>query len=274
MVTLITGCSSGFGRIAALEACRRGHVVYAGVRDLAAGDALATEAKGPGSIRPLRLDVTDPADRDAAVERILAEQGRIDALVNNAGVALGGFLEQVGDDELRRLFDVNVFAVHAMTTRVLPTMRAQRAGAIVMVSSMSGRTAMPGLGAYAASKFALEGMSEAWRHELGPFGIRVAIVEPGPYKTEIFAKNRGEARRAREPGSPYAPYVARLDAELEKAVRGAGDPQEVATRIVDLCAAPAPALRYPMGPNVTVRRALGMLPFGVWEWAIRRRVMR
>lgn len=272
MVVLVTGCSSGFGRLATRELSRRGHTVYAGLRDEAQGAALVAEA-GPGPVRPIRLDVTESAQRDAAVERILAEEGRIDGLVNNAGIALGGFLEQLDDDEIRRLFEVNVFAVHALTCRVLPAMRAQRSGAVVMISSMSGRMAMPGLGAYAASKFALEGMSEAWRHELAPFGVRVTLVEPGPYKTDIFERNRNEGRRAKEPGNPYLPYVARLEAELGKAVEGAGDPSEVARRIADLVEDRGPALRHPMGPNVALRRVLLQLPFALREWGIRRRVM-
>jgi len=272
MVCMVTGCSSGFGRLAALELSARGHTVYAGVRDLAAGEALAAESRR-GPIRAIRLDVTNEGEQDAAVAKILADEGRIDALVNNAGVALGGFLEQVDNDELRRLFDVNVFAVHALTSRVLPTMRAQRAGTVVMISSMSGRMAMPGLGAYAASKFALEGMSEAWRHELAPFGVRVALVEPGPYKTDIFEKNRSEARRTRDPASPYAPYVATLEVELGKALQTAGDPLDVARVIADLIEAPSPGLRHPMGPNNLMRRVLMQLPFAVREAGIRRKIM-
>ena len=224
-------------------------------------------------VRPLALDVTDAAQREAALARILDETGRIDGLVNNAGIALGGFLEEVADDELRRLFDVNVFAVHALTRAVLPTMRAQGAGAVVMISSMSGRAAMPGLGAYAASKFALEGMSEAWRHELKPFGVTVTLIEPGPYKTDIFERNRSVARAAQDPNGPYARFEARFAAEVDKATASAGDPVDVAIAIAEAIEGRRTALRHPMGPNSTMRRVAGMLPFGVTEWVIRRRIM-
>src|SRR5690606_6191985 len=134
---------------------------------------------------------------------------RLDALVNNAGVGLGGFQEQVETDELQRLFDVNVLSIHALTRLALPHLRASK-GMVMNVSSMAGRQAMPGLGAYAASKFAVEGMTEALRHELRPFGVRVVLVEPGPYKTDIFERNRWMARATSEPG-PYSRFLRRLE---------------------------------------------------------------
>jgi NAD(P)-dependent dehydrogenase (short-subunit alcohol dehydrogenase family) len=267
MVVLVTGARSGFGQLAALELARRGHTVYAGLRDPDTAGPLL-EAAGSLDVRPLALDVTVAEEREAAVGRILDEQGRIDALVNNAGIALGGFLEQVDEAGFRRLMDVNLFAVHALTKQVLPAMRARRAGVVVMVSSMSGRTAMPGLGAYAASKFALEGMSEAWRHELRPFGVRVVLVEPGPYKTDIFGRNRQEVEM--EPDGPYAPFAARMRAQVDKAVANAGDPQEVAVAIAEAVEGRKTGLRYPMGPNSRVRRVAGMLPFALTELAVGR----
>ncbi|MEQ1502091.1 MAG: SDR family NAD(P)-dependent oxidoreductase [Myxococcota bacterium] len=269
-VVLVTGCRSGFGLLTAAEAVRRGHVVYAGVRDPDTADALV-EATG-GEARVVTLDVTDAAHRAAVVDRILADEGRIDALVNNAGRPLGGFLEQLDEDELRALFDVNVFAAWAMTKAVLPAMRAQGSGAVVMVGSMSGRMAFPALGAYAASKFALEGLSEAWRHELAPFGVRVTIVEPGPYATDIWDRNRFVGRHAADADSPYAVLVARIDARLaSRAKASAGDPQEVAARICDLIAAPNPAFRHPMGRLSGLRTAaVKLAPFGLLERAVAR----
>lgn len=265
-VVLITGCSSGFGQRTALEARRRGHVVYAGVRR---AESLAAVARD-GHLA-LELDVTREDHRTAAVARILAEQGRIDALVNNAGVVLGGFLEDVDEDELRRLFDVNVFGAWAMTQACLPAMRRERAGTVVMVSSVSGILALPGLGAYASSKFAVEGMAEAWRHELAPFGVRVVLLQPGAYRTEIFEKNRWIARRAEDPGGPYARFVAKLDALARQGAAQADDPQDVAVRICDLLEASRPALRHPMGPGARARSlAKRFVPFSVIEQVIRR----
>jgi NAD(P)-dependent dehydrogenase (short-subunit alcohol dehydrogenase family) len=267
MVVLVTGARSGFGKLAAVELARRGHTVYGGLRDPDTAGPLMDAAQGL-DVRPIALDVTDGDQRQAAVSSILDAHGRIDGLVNNAGIALGGFLEQIDDAGLRRLFEVNVFGVHALTQRVLPAMRSQRSGSVVMVSSMSGRAAMPGLGAYAASKFALEGMSEAWRHELRPFGVRVVLIEPGPYKTDIFGRNRQEVDD--DPDSPYAPFAERMRAKVAEAVENAGDPQDVAVAIAEAVEGTRTALRYPMGPNSRVRRVAGLLPFGLTEWAIGR----
>jgi NAD(P)-dependent dehydrogenase (short-subunit alcohol dehydrogenase family) len=205
--------------------------------------------------------------REEAVADILEREGRIDALVNNAGVALGGFLEQVDEEEFRRLFEVNVFGLWALTRAVLPNMRARGAGVIINLSSISGRVAFPGLGVYAASKFAVEGMSEAWRHELRQFGIRVVLVEPGSYKTDIFGRNKTITKNRAKAGSPYALLADRLEARLEGMVeKQAGDPEEVAQKILELIEADGSALRYPIGRRVRLRLfLLRYLPFSVTE---------
>ena len=270
-VVLITGCGSGIGLATAIEAARAGHVVYAGLRDPASAAAL-THAGGGLPITPLPLDVSRPEQRAAAVERVMSERGRLDVLVNNAGIALGGFLEQLDEDELRTVFDVNVFGAWGMTRAALPHLRASGAGLLVFMSSMAGRQALPGLGAYASSKFALEAMGEAFRHELGLFGVRVVLVEPGAYRTEIFGRNRRLSRHARDLASPYAPYAARLDALVARiAGRFARDPAEVARRVVSLFDARRPGLRHPVGPDARLRSALlRVVPFGLFERVIRR----
>jgi NAD(P)-dependent dehydrogenase (short-subunit alcohol dehydrogenase family) len=301
VVVLITGCSSGFGLLAAVEAARRGHVVYAGVREPARADGLRAAAgsllddredgaapapddgtvqrhpldaagdRSGGCVRVVRLDVTRADHRDAVVARILADTGRIDALVNNAGVALGGFLETVDEDELRAVLETNVIAPWALTKAVLPAMRARRAGRIVMVGSMSGRVAFPGVGAYAASKFALEGLSEAWRHELALFGVQVLMVEPAQFKTDIFGRNRTLARRAEAEG-PWLPFARHLDGVVRGMVeRRAGDPEVVGRLIVDLLEQERPRFRHPVGPNVGLRLALANLaPFWLTERVVGR----
>ena len=271
MVYLVTGARSGIGLLTAITLARAGHTVYAGLRDPATDEGL--RAAGAGcDLRPIALDVSQPADCTAAVARILAEQGRIDGLVNNAGVALGGFLEQIDDDELRRLFDVNVFGLWDLTCKVLPTMRAQRSGCVVHVTSMAGRLSMPGLGAYAASKWAVEGMAEAWRHELRPFGVRMCLIEPGPYKTDIFGRNRTMARRAALPDGPNAARTRALDAIAARMTdRLAGDPQEVADRILELLTDYNPPLRVPIGPTAHLRLALRLLlPWSALEALVAR----
>ncbi len=268
-IVLVTGCRSGFGLHIARDAARAGHVVYAGLRDPSTIDALVAETRGLDVI-PIALDVTDAAQREAAVARILAERGRLDALVNNAGVALGGPLEQVEEDELRRVFEVNVFGLWALTRACLPAMRAAGRGRVINISSMSGRHALPLLGVYASSKFALEGMSEAWRHELRPLGVDVVLVEPGAYRTDLFGRNRTLARRARDEPA-YLPLIERIDALFAKTVdRTARDPREVSRLVVALLTARSPALRYALGPGTALRNvALRVLPGRVVEGVVR-----
>lgn len=265
-IILVTGCRSGFGLGTAVEAARAGFTVYAGLRDIATADALRDATAGLPVV-PIALDVTRPEEREAAVARIRAERGRLDGLVNNAGVALGGFLEQVHEDELRRVFDVNVFGAWGMTKACLPLLRESGGGSVVMVSSMSGRFALPGLGAYAGSKFALEGLSEAWRHELAPFGIRVVLLEPGAYRTDIFQRNRTLCRAAQDPESPYAPWMRPLDRLFAGIVdRIARDPKEVAQRIVALLKDSHPPLRVPLGPLARPRDKMrSLMPFAAIE---------
>ncbi|MFM2248043.1 MAG: hypothetical protein RL071_4118 [Pseudomonadota bacterium] len=265
MIVLVTGCRSGFGQNIALRAARAGHTVYAGLRDLSTAGPLVEAAKGL-PVHPIALDVVNAAQREAAVARIISEQGRIDALINNAGVAIGGPLEDLEEDEVRHVFEVNVFGLWALTNAVLPHMRAQKSGIIQNISSVSGRMALPGLGAYAASKHALEGMTEALRVELAPFGVRVVIIEPGPYKTDILGRNRALGRKAQRPDSPYADLSARSDALFAKVSASAEDPEDVAERCVDLLTDPSPALRHPMGKSARMRLlARWALPDGVIE---------
>ncbi len=272
MIVLITGCRSGFGLLTAVAAAKAGHRVYAGLRDLTTADELNRATQGL-AVEPVQLDVTLADQREQVVASILEREGRIDALVNNAGVALGGFQEQVADDELRRVFEVNVFGLWALTKCVLPTFRSQRSGIVVNVSSMAGRMAMPGLGIYAGSKFAVEGMSESLRHEMRPFGVRVALVEPGPYETDIFTRNRGMCRGAADRQGPYAGVQTKLEAFMEKrfAKGGLGNPNEVSDLIVGLLTNPSPRLRYPLGPSTTARLWMRkLLPFWAEEKVLDR----
>ncbi|RME21526.1 MAG: SDR family oxidoreductase [Deltaproteobacteria bacterium] len=268
-VALVTGCRSGFGLLTAVELARRGTVVYAGLRDVQTAGPLKAAA-GELPVVPVQLDVTRGDQRAAAVERILAEQGRIDVLVNNAGVAVGGFLEQITEDELRHVLEVNLVGAWALVQAVLPAMRRAGRGHIINLSSISGRMALPGLGAYAASKFALEGLSEALAHEVGPLGIRVCLVEPGPYRTDIFGRNR-RVTTGTLADDPYAARAARLMELTERATAAAGDPAEVARKIADLCRQDRPALRHPLGRGSRLRLAArALLPFSVWAWLVAR----
>ena len=213
---LITGCSSGIGFETALAAARAGHFVYAGVRNLGVADTLIA-ASSDLAITPLELDITKAFDRDAALTKILRERGRLDALINNAGVTLGGFLEQVEETELRDVFEANVFGAWLMSRACIPYLRKTKAK-LIFISSMAGRSAFPMLGAYAASKFALEGLAEAWRHELRLFGVDVVLVEPGAHKTEIFGRNRRMTVHHGESTNAYGDLGRKLDAWFQKGI--------------------------------------------------------
>ncbi len=273
MVVLITGCRSGFGLLFAVEAARAGHIVYAGLRDLStAGDLRAAAAAAQVKVEAVQLDVNNDAERKAVVARILEEQGRIDALINNAGVALGGFVEMVEEDELRQIIETNVISAHALTRLVLPGMRARRQGKVLFLSSNSGLVAMPGLGAYAASKFALEGLAEALRHEMRPFGVDIVLIEPGPYKTDIWGRNRALCRLSSDPPADYAPYLKMIDERARLfAERMAEDPKTVVDVTIGLLSARRPALRHVLGITAKVRIWIKrFLPFWVLEVAIAR----
>lgn len=273
MVLLITGCRSGIGFATSIEAVRAGHIVYSGFRNIRSIENMKTIPTN-SSIIPIQLDITNKEEREAAVERILKEQGRLDVLINNAGIAIGGFLEEVEEDEIRDVFEVNLFSTWAMTKACLPAMRAAHSGTVIIVSSMSGRMALPGLGVYCSSKFALEGLGEAWRHELKPFGINVVIVEPGAYKTDIMGQNRRVCRKENDHKSPYALFVRNRDEWYErKVVKKARDPVEVARYIVSLLEKRKQKFRNPIGPGTGIRSfALKFLPFKFIEHVLRKAI--
>jgi NAD(P)-dependent dehydrogenase (short-subunit alcohol dehydrogenase family) len=257
-----------------VDAAREKHIVYAGLRDVETADALRAASAGL-SVTPVPLDVTLAGDREQVVARVLAEQGRIDVLVNNAGRALGGPLEQVSEDELRRLFDVNVFGAWALTKACLPAMRKQRAGRVIQITSMSGRQGIPFLGAYAGSKFALEGMSEAWRRELAPLGIDVVIIEPGAYRTDMLERNKTICQAAWDEPD-YAPMMRSVNALADDIIANrARDPREVSALVVKLVGAARTQLRYALGPGVTARvLAMKVLPQRALEQVVRMAVKR
>ncbi len=193
-VVLITGCSSGFGMLAAVRLASGGHAVYATMRNLAKkDDLLAESARRGGEIRILEREVTIDESIISAVEQIELEEGCIDVLINNAGYAIGGFFEDLTEQEIHDQMETNFFGVQKVTRAVLPLMRKTAAKTnsnpkILNISSVSGRSAFPGMGAYGASKFALEGFSESLYHELLPLGIYVALIEPGAFRTKIFTE--------------------------------------------------------------------------------------
>jgi NAD(P)-dependent dehydrogenase (short-subunit alcohol dehydrogenase family) len=261
-VWLITGASSGFGRSIAETALSR-------------GDSVAATSRRPDELRDLArnarvhvvsLDVTDAAQRAAAVSETLERFGRIDVLVNNAGRTQVGAVEETTDEELRALFDLHFFAPAALTCAVLPHMRERGGGAIVQMSSVGGQVTAPGFGAYCATKFALEGLTETLRDEVTGFGIHTLIVEPGAFRTGLFRPGAAYMSAAMpeyaETVGPTRAYVRDNDGEQP------GDPAKAAAAIVAALDADEPPTRLVLGADAhaNIERRLKGLAAELEAW--------
>ncbi|MBV9425162.1 MAG: SDR family NAD(P)-dependent oxidoreductase [Solirubrobacterales bacterium] len=261
-VWFITGASSGFGRELANAALGRGDRVVAGARDAGRLADLATDDR----VHAISLDVVDGAARERAVQEALGRFGRIDVLVNNAGRTQVGAVEETTEEELRSLFELHFFAPAALTRLVLPHMRAQGGGAIVQMSSVGGQITAPGFGAYCATKFALEGLTQALRDEVAPFGIRTLIVEPGAFRTGLFRPSAAYQSRAMpeyaDTVGPTREYVGGNDG-LQP-----GDPAKAAQAILTALDAEDPPLRLVLGEDAidSIRSRLDQLTGELLEW--------
>jgi NAD(P)-dependent dehydrogenase (short-subunit alcohol dehydrogenase family) len=255
---LVTGTSTGLGQEIALHLAERGFNVYATMRDLSRKEPLEAEARGRGvELRVMQLDVTDAAGIETAVQAIASESGGIYGLVNNAGVGLRGYLEDLADDEIRRVFEANVFGAMAVTRAVLPHMRRARRGRIVFISSVGGRIGSLGVSAYCSSKFALEGFGESLSMEVQPLGLRVSLVEPGIVKTERWTTNRAVARRAEDPQGPYYAWFRQSEKEADKLVKASTtSPAQVAAVVHRALTVERPRLRYMVGRKARLAVAL------------------
>ncbi len=241
-IALITGASSGIGEAIVADLLKKNYIVYAGARRLERMNGL--KAKGA---RLLSLDLTEDTSMTAAVAQILSEQGRVDALVNNAGYGAYGALEDMSLDEARRQVEVNLFGLARLTQLILPTMRAQRSGRIVNISSIGGKIHEPMGAWYHATKFAVEGLSDCLRMELAPFGIDVVVVQPGAIKTEWSGIARASLLEVSGSG-PYAKQAHMTAALLAGADRGNGSPPELVARAVTRSLlATRPKTRYVIG---------------------------
>ncbi len=241
---LITGATSGIGRAAALRFAQLGHRVFATGRNEAALATLA--AQGGEHLETVRLDVTDAASIGAAVARVddLTAGAGIDVLVNNAGYGQFGPLLDVTDRQLRAVFDTNVFGLMAVTRAFSGAMVKRRAGRILNVSSGGGRVSFPFAGAYTATKFAVEAMSDALRMELAPFGVHVVLVEPGPIKTGFSEVGVASLPSAADGGSPYTQIYARAREAQAKSDAMSWSPATVVRAIERAAFARKPAARY------------------------------
>lgn len=269
---LITGCSSGFGLKCAVTLARHGFQVFASMRDLGKRGPLdAALAAAGAKAEILALDVTSEVSIAAAVGAALERAGRIDALVNNAGFGIGGFIEDLSMDEYRHQMETNFFGLVAVTKAVLPHMRRRRSGRIVNVSSIGGRTANAVLSAYNASKFAVEGFSESLAFEGSLFGVKTILIEPGTFKTEIFDANRQVAAAARSPASPYVEVTRAIETKVDQMLaRLGGDPQAVADAILHALTTPRPRLRYVVGTDAKLMAAIHRFAgFGAYAALVR-----
>ncbi|HEU4905963.1 MAG TPA: SDR family oxidoreductase [Solirubrobacterales bacterium] len=272
---LITGASTGIGRATALRLDRQGWRVFAGVRR--GEDAESLRDAGSERMTPLMLDVLDAVQIDAAAERIgeATGSGGLDGLVNNAGIAVPGPLETLPIEDFRRQIDVNLSAQVAVTQALLPAIRAGR-GRIVFITSIGGLMAFPMFGAYHAAKFGLEAVGDVFRQELRPWGIRVAVVEPGSIATPIWERGQAEvdalAERSRE---GHAELYGRAIEAYREVARKTGErgiaPEKVAERIEHALAARRPRTRYLVGADARGQAlAKKLLPTRLVDWLVAR----
>ena len=245
-VILITGCSSGFGLLTAVRLAAKGHIVWATMRDISKKGPLEDELamrKAQAVIR--ELDVTKLSTIKGVIEEIQKTHSQIDVLINNAGYGIAGFFEDLNEEEIRGQMEVNFFGVQNVCRAVIPLMRKRAQGKIVNISSIAGQVASPCLGAYNASKWALEAFSESLYFELGLFGISVCLVEPGSYPTNIFTQNAHYAKNFNNVQSPYFSLNQKLKDLSQNAIRKLKkNPDDVARLIENIVNNPRPQLRY------------------------------
>jgi NAD(P)-dependent dehydrogenase (short-subunit alcohol dehydrogenase family) len=264
-IALVTGASSGFGLLTSVELARAGFRVVATMRDLGRRDGIeqAVAAAGVGARIEIRaLDVTKFDATQGFVDGVVHDYERLDVLINNAGFAVAGFAEDIKLDELRLQLETNFFGVVAMTKAALPAMRRQRSGHIIQVSSIAGLQGGITVSSYAASKHALEGWSESLRMEVNSLGIKVVLVEPGAFQTDIWTRGAVMGEQATKPTSPNFQRSLRMREQIQKIPKA--DPMAVARTIVAIAQNPSPRLRYLVGGDAKIQLVMKrVLP---WRW--------
>ncbi|MBO1580750.1 oxidoreductase [Bacillus sp. XF8] len=272
-IAIITGASSGFGLLTTLELAKKDYLVIATMRNLDKQAKLLSQATAlhlQENIKIYQLDVTDQKSIHT-FQSFLKELNRIDLLVNNAGYASGGFIEEIPVEEYRKQFETNLFGAISITQAVLPYMRKQQSGKIINVSSISGQVGFPGLSPYVSSKYALEGWSESLRLEVKPFGIDVSLIEPGSYNTNIWEVGKELAENYSESTSPYKAYMDKIQNHIYNGSDTFGNPVDVAKKIAAIAEEKNTTLRYPIGKGVKLMVvAKKILPWRLWEFLVLR----
>ena len=268
---LVTGASSGIGRATVRRLDAAGWKVFAGVRK--EEDAAALRAESSERLEPVLLDILDADAIAAAAERIGAEPGGLDGLVDNAGGAVPGPLEALPIEDFRRQVELNLTAQLAVTQAMLPAIRTAR-GRIVMVSSMGGRVALPFTGAYHAAKFGLEGLGDSLRQELAPWGIKVVLIEPGSIDTPIWSRGEEDADKILSGASPrlhelYGAAIEKYRQVVKDTAERGIPPEKVAAKIEDALTAGRPSTRYLIGIDAQVMARLKpFVPTPIFDWVI------
>jgi NAD(P)-dependent dehydrogenase (short-subunit alcohol dehydrogenase family) len=248
-VWFITGASTGFGRLLAEEVLKKGDRVVATARQL---DKVADfEKRYPETAKALALDVTDAAQVESGVTQAFARFGRVDVLVNNAGYGLAGAIEEVSEAEFMPMFETNVFGLLRVTRAFLPHLRKQRSGHILNLSSIGGLIGGAGMGFYNATKFAVEGMSEALAAELAPLGIHVTVIEPGPFRTDFLGRSGVIAEKRIAEYDQSAGNMRRYFSENDGKQKG--DPLRAVQAMIEVVESPNPPLHLLLGASALER---------------------
>jgi NAD(P)-dependent dehydrogenase (short-subunit alcohol dehydrogenase family) len=246
-IAIVTGSSTGIGYEIALYLSRNGFRTYASMRNLRKANEINKIVKSENlPLNVIQLDVTDNVSITEAIDAVISQSGRIDVLVNNAGYGLIGSIEDISVEELKAQYETNVFGVFRVTKTVLPHMRKQHGGSIINISSIAGRIALPLYSAYVSTKFAIEGLSESMAYELQPFGIKVAIIEPGAIETNF---RREQAAKASSEDSPYSSMMQSPSKVIQEMLKHRLYPEEVAKTVIQAIENPKPKLRYIVGKD-------------------------
>lgn len=248
-IWFITGASTGFGRLLAEEVLKSGGKVAATARKPEQVSDL--EKQYPEQAKAIRLDVTDPVQIEAAAQEAIAHFGKIDVLVNNAGYGVAGAIEEVSEDEFLPMFETNILGLIRVTRAFLPQLRKQRSGHILNLSSIGGLVTTPGIGYYHTTKFAIEGFSEALAAELAPLGIRVTLIEPGPFRTDFLGRSGVVAAKRIPDYDSTAGNMRKYFAEQNG--KQPGDPRRAVRAMIDVVESPNPPLRLLLGASALQR---------------------